>query len=102
MTQFNSPHPGKTLKLLILDERQITITEFAKKIQISRPVMTNICNGKASITYDVALRLGVVLGTGPDLWIKMQNNYDYHQARKKFDKRKLDLKALDEMIINVV
>lgn len=99
MNQFDSPHPGKTLKLLILDERKITITEFAKKIQISRPIITNICNGKASITYDVAIRLGIVLGTGPDLWIKMQNNYDYHQAKKKFAKKKLDLKPLDDLHI---
>ena len=91
---FNPAHPGKVIKGLVIEDRNITLAEFAKKIQISRVSLSRIVNGHSGITPDVAIRLGLVLGNGSDFWLKMQNNYDMYQAQKKWDKKKIKLEPL--------
>ena len=66
---FNPAHPGKVIKGLVIEDRNITLAEFAKKIQISRVSLSRIVNGHSGITPDVAIRLGLVLGTGSDFWL---------------------------------
>ncbi len=41
---------------------------------------------RSSITAEMALRLGTVLGNGPQLWMDMQSKYDLWQAQQKLQK----------------
>lgn len=47
---------------------------------MSRVTLSKILNGKGGISADMALRLSQWLGTSPDLWLGMQNQYDLWQA----------------------
>jgi antitoxin HigA-1 len=91
---YNPAHPGKVIKGIVLEDRNITLADFAKKIKVSRVTLSKIVNGHSGVTPDVAIRLGLVLGTGPEFWLKMQNNYDIYQAQKKWDKKKIKLEPL--------
>jgi addiction module HigA family antidote len=45
--------------------------------------IVDICNGKRSITADTALRLGLALGTSPEVWLGLQMDYDLDIAQDK-------------------
>ena len=90
----NPVHPGRVLEELVLKDRNIGISEFAKKIKITKIKLNNVIVGRSSITPDIAVRLSVVLGTSIDLWLNMQNAYDKYQAQKKLNQNKIKLEPL--------
>ncbi len=72
-------HPGGVLRD-ILEERNITQDDFAVRLAIPRVRLNLILNGKRSVTPDTAMRLGRVLGTGPEVWLGMQHALDFWDA----------------------
>ncbi|WP_323842503.1 MULTISPECIES: HigA family addiction module antitoxin [unclassified Moraxella] len=78
MKMHNPAHPGLVLKDGLGD---ISVTEFAKHLGVSRVTLSRILNGKQSITADMSLRIARALGTSDDLWFRMQNQYDLWQAQ---------------------
>ena len=44
--------------------------------------LSRVLNGKAGISADMALRLSEALGTSPELWLKMQVQYELAAALK--------------------
>ena len=84
MTMYNPPHPGSLLKEDILPELDISITEAATQLGVSRVALSRVINGKAAISAEMALRLEAWIG-GPtaETWIRMQAEYDLWQARQK-------------------
>ncbi len=68
-------HPGEMLPEIII-ELNISATQFAKDIQISRALLYKIINKEKSITPATALKLGKYLGNGPNLWLNMQKTHD--------------------------
>lgn len=82
MEMYNPSHPGEVLKEGYLTELNISVTEFAKKIKVSRQVLSAILNKKAGISPAMALKLSKALGTTPDLWLNMQMQYDLWQAKQ--------------------
>lgn len=81
---YNPPHPGSLLKEDILPELDISITEAATQLGVSRVALSRVINGKAAISAEMALRLEAWIG-GPtaETWIRMQAEYDLWQARQK-------------------
>jgi addiction module HigA family antidote len=79
MGMFNPPHPGSVLRDYLGD---ITVTNAAKHLGVTRAALSRILNGSAGISVEMALRLSEALGTSPDLWIGMQAKYDLWQASR--------------------
>ena len=73
-------HPGTILKEDYLAPLEITITDMAAMLGISRKTLSKILNGKGGISPEMALRLSRASGTTPDLWLNLQNNYDLWNA----------------------
>ena len=73
-------HPGRILKLDYLEPLEISVTEMASKLNVSRKTLSKILNEKGAVTPDMALRLSRALGTTPELWLNLQKNYDLWQA----------------------
>jgi antitoxin HigA-1 len=77
-------HPGEILKELYLVELGISITDFAKDINVSRKAVSAIVNCHKSVTPEMAMRLSKAMGTTPQLWINLQTNYDlWHLAHER-------------------
>lgn len=77
MTIFNPPHPGSLLKEDILPELDISITEAATQLGVSRVALSRVINGKAAISAEMALRLEAWIdGPTAETWIRMQAEYD--------------------------
>ena len=77
----NPPHPGEVLKEALSD---ISVTDAAEKLGVTRVALSRVLNGAGGISADMDLRLAKALGTTPGLWYGMQADYDLWQARKRF------------------
>jgi addiction module HigA family antidote len=73
-------HPGHALARYIANR---TVTEVAKHLGVARPTLSRVLHGRASISLDMALRLAAAFKTEPDLWLRMQLQYDLWLASKK-------------------
>lgn len=80
---FNPPHPGELLQDTVLAEGRISVTEFAKKLGVSRVALSRVVNGRAAVSADLALRLAAALGGSAESWLQMQAAYDLWHAAKK-------------------
>ena len=76
----NPPHPGLLLEDYLGD---ISLSEAARRIGVTRATLSRIRNGHAGISADMAVRLGLLLGTSAELWLGMQTAYDLWVARQK-------------------
>lgn len=72
-------HPGEILADE-LSELQITPTELARQIAVPANRISQIVQGKRSITGDTALRLGHWFQTSPQFWLNLQTAYDLRLA----------------------
>ncbi|MBU4315716.1 MAG: HigA family addiction module antidote protein [Proteobacteria bacterium] len=75
-------HPGEHLadELKALD---MSANTLAKELGVPTNRITQIIRGKRSITGDTALRLGRWFGTGPDIWMNLQKNYELRIAAQE-------------------
>jgi addiction module HigA family antidote len=53
---------------------------------------------RSGITAEMALRLGTVLGNGPQLWVDMQSKYDLWQAEQKLSKELRRMQPLEHLV----
>jgi len=87
MTQIhNPPHPGETLREDVLPALDLTVTEAAKQLGVTRAALSRVLNGKAALSPEMALRIeswvGIENGGRADLWVAQQAAYDLWQARQ--------------------
>lgn len=82
MTEDGKPlHPGRILLIQAMEPLGISRNQLARDIDVPVGRISDITNGKRGITADTALRLGRYFGTGPELWLRLQAEYDLHVAR---------------------
>jgi addiction module HigA family antidote len=93
---FNPPHPGEVLADTVLGERGINVTEFAKRLRMTRTAISRVINGHAAISTDMAIRLEEALGTSAETWLAMQAAYDLWHAKKDKRRKKVARIELDE------
>jgi len=75
-------HPGEILADE-LDELGVTPTELARQLDVPANRLTQIVQGKRSITGDTALRLGHWFGNSAAFWLNLQSAYDLRVAEGK-------------------
>jgi len=77
----NPPHPGEVLRDTVLAE--ISVTEFAQRLGVSRVALSRVINGRAAVSAEMAIRFAAALGGSAESWLRMQSAYDLWQASKK-------------------
>ena len=68
-------HPGLIVKDA-LDGAELTITEAARQLDITRTTLSRLLNGHAGISPEMALRLSKFFDTSIEMWINIQLQYD--------------------------
>ena len=75
--------PGEFIRDQVFEPLELSISKAAEIIKIRRPTLSDIVNGKARLSSDVALRLEKAFGVSMDLLLRMQTTYEVAQARKR-------------------
>ena len=82
--RMKSPaHPGGFVKGEIAEVQGITVTRTAKALGVTRPALSALLNERARLSPEMALRIEKVFGVPMDTLMRMQNNYDIANARKR-------------------
>jgi addiction module HigA family antidote len=68
-------HPGRLLKRE-LTVRKLSANRLALDLGVPSGRITDILNGRRSITADTALRLGRYFGNNPQFWLDLQSQHD--------------------------
>jgi antitoxin HigA-1 len=76
-------HPGDILKRRILPTAGLTVTEAAKRLQVTRQTLNNVVNRKSGVSPEMAIRLSRAFGSTPEVWLGMQMAYDLAQLRSR-------------------
>jgi len=82
MLMHNPPHLGLIIKELCIDPLNLTITDTAKALGVSRKTLSSIINGRAGISPEMAVRLSIAFNTSSESWINQQSQYDLWQAEQ--------------------
>ena len=81
MSRMHNPaHPGEVLREWIPED--MTVSEAAGQLGVSRVTLSKILNGKSGITADMALRLAAWLNTSAEVWADMQTQWEIWQAEQ--------------------
>ena len=81
MTRMHNPaHPGEVLRDGVFSTANVTVTQAAEDLGVTRVALSRVLNGKAAVSAEMAVRLGKWLNTGPEVWINMQAQYDLWRA----------------------
>ena len=83
---MNSVHPGRILAEE-MEARKLSANALAIKLRTNRQAIADIITCKRSISPVMALRIGHYFGTGPELWVSMQSDYDLWKAEQAFGKQ---------------
>ena len=92
LSMHQPPHPGKILRELCLLPLQLSVTEAADSLGVSRNTLSAILNGRAGISPEMAIRLSIAFNTTAESWLRQQMQHDLwiaERSRKRLRVRKL-------------
>jgi addiction module HigA family antidote len=82
MKMHNPPHPGEVLRQLCLEPLNLTVTDAARSLGVSRKALSSILNGHTGISPEMAVRLSIAFGTSAESWLNQQLQYDLWHAER--------------------
>ncbi|MCH8812766.1 MAG: HigA family addiction module antidote protein [Gemmatimonadetes bacterium] len=85
MPMKNPPHPGHSIKDACLEPLELSITEGAKVLGVTRHTLSRVVNGRSGISPDMAIRLEKAGWSNADHWMRLQMAYELAQARRRQD-----------------
>lgn len=89
MPMLNPPHPGEVVRELCLEPLGLSVTAAAAGLGITRKTLSELLNGHAGISPEMALRLSLGFGGSAESWLQQQALYDLAQARRKAPEMKV-------------
>ncbi|MDC9613019.1 HigA family addiction module antitoxin [Xenorhabdus khoisanae] len=88
MKMFNPPHPGEIIADS-LEELALGIRDLARALDVAPSTAQRLVTCKAAVTPEMAVKLSKVLGSTPQMWLRLQETYDLDKAEKTVDTSKL-------------
>jgi antitoxin HigA-1 len=73
-------HPGEILREEFLVPLGMSARQLARALDVPANRVSSIVAGKRDVSADTALRLAKALGTGPEVWLNLQQTYDLRKA----------------------
>lgn len=83
MIMHSPPHVGEILRELFLEPLDISITEAAAHLGVTRQALSRLVHEKTGISAEMAIRLSQAFSTSPEFWINLQKQYELWSAIQK-------------------
>ena len=83
-------HPGHWLKAEIVDHYAMSVTRVAAHLGVTRPAMSNLLNGKAALSPEMAIRFEKAFGIPAATMLRMQAGWDLAQVELRADEIKVE------------
>lgn len=85
MSMADPPHPGRIIRRDCIEALGLTIAEAAEHLKVDEQDLAAICERRAPITADMAVRFEQAFGSTADAWLRMQAAHDLARARECAD-----------------
>ncbi len=89
MTMKNPAHPGVLVRREVIEPLGLSVTDAAKALGVTRPALSNLLNGKASLSPEMAIRIEKAFGPKMTHLMRMQLAYDVARAQERASKIKV-------------
>lgn len=86
-------HPGPWLKRNVIGHYGMTVTDAAVRLHVTRQAMSNLLNGNAGLSAEMAIRFEKAFGLKADTLMRMQAAHELTQARAHEDEIEVDAVA---------
>ncbi len=80
MSKRKPVHPGRIVRSGCLEPLELSVTEAAKILGVTRLTLNNIVNERSGISPEMAIRLSKAFGSTPEMWLRLQLAYDLSKA----------------------
>lgn len=81
MPMHDPPHPGGIVGRQCLEPLGLSVTEAAEGLGVTRQALSDLLNGKAGISVEMAIWLSKAFGSSAETWLGLQTAYELAQAR---------------------
>jgi antitoxin HigA-1 len=86
----NPSHPGSIVRHEVLEPLGLSVTDAAEALGVARPTLSNLLNGRASLTPKMAIRIEKTFGPKADHLLRVQLAYDLAAVRRRQDQIEVD------------
>ena len=76
-------HPGEVLKEIYMKDRNYNQSTLAEALGCTHKKINEIVNGKRGISPSFAIQLAELFQTTPEMWSRLQSDYDLFTEKKK-------------------
>jgi antitoxin HigA-1 len=83
MPMKNPPHIGNFIRTEVVEPFDLSVTDAAEILGVTRQALNNLLNEKSALTPDMALRIEKAFGPKMDHLLRMQLAFDIAQARRR-------------------
>ena len=81
LTMKNPTHPGVLIREEVLEPLGVSISDAAIALGVRRATLSDVTNGKAALSAEMALRIEKAFGVSMDMLLRIQAGYDAAQIR---------------------
>lgn len=74
-------HPGEFIRNEVIEELGLTVTKAASILGVRRATLSDLLNGKTTLSPEMALRVEMAFGVSMDLTLRMQAWHDASEMR---------------------
>ena len=85
MRMHNPPHPGEIIREFCIEPLNLSVTEAANALGVTRKTISALLNGRSGISPEMALRLSKVFGRTPEAWLRLQLQFDLWKTEQSVD-----------------
>lgn len=83
MDMKSPPHPGEIIRYDVIEPFGLSVTAAARALGVTRPALSNLLNGRASLSPEMAIRIEKAFGPKMEHLMRMQLAYDLARARAR-------------------
>lgn len=76
-------HPGRFIRMEVLDPLDLSVTAAAKVLGVTRPTLSALLNGRATLSSEMALRIEKAFGPSMDTLLRMRATFEIAETRQR-------------------
>jgi antitoxin HigA-1 len=83
MRMARPAHPGQFVRMEVIEPLNLSITQAARILGVTRPALSALLNGRAALSPEMAIRIEKAFGPKMETLLRMQTAYEIAKARDR-------------------